>query len=797
MAREHLAGLASEKDGQTYWRYRLLEAEALLQLGETAEAGKTLEEPFPEGDGFDELRAVCHRLHAYLKRKQSKYEEALRWLHSAERFARQPGDAHELREVLAMRVSILTDAERPEAEALLLQLRADPGFDNEPYLRAGILINLTKVLVDTWRWEEAASALQEAESAARKVPNELMQATVWHNLAHAYFRLGDHESAFEFIEKALRVYESRGTVQPQVRIHGARGRMLLLLNRPAEAVPWFEKAVTLARQHQYRKDEREESIALASALLQAGNASDVARAASLIETVSQPGFVDVPLLPDDLDFIQIDRGLIAARTDSAKAIAIFNQLARSSARSESRWLAHIELARLHAGAANSRLSDRHFESALLEIAKSHASVQKDGFQISFLGRLMGFFEEYVARLLARAETAEALRVTEASRARVLTRDIGGGASARFSAQLQALRRYSNETGTVFLSYWISNWGSQVWVIARGVFETVSLAKADYRKLVAAHREQLEKQQDPLANGHHAGRQLFDLLVAPVAKFIPDGSRVVIVPGEHLHGLNFETLPVNGGKPRYWVDDVVLSVAPSLSALASDVPSAPPHRSLLLIGDPLPIGEDFPALPHASAEMNLVAKHFAAQPQRYEGALANRSAYLAGNPGSFSHIHFASHANANSTDPLDSAVILSPEGGSFSLYARDVMDKPIRAELVTLSGCRGAGTRSYSGEGLIGFAWAFLRAGSRGVIAGLWDVSDASTAQLMDALYQNLARGADPAAALRAAKLYLRRAGANYGKPFYWGPFQHYTRVLPKLEEQKSAGLLKRFAAEPH
>ena len=60
--------------------------------------------------------------------------------------------------------------------------------------------------------------------------------------------------------------------------------------------------------------------------------------------------------------------------------------------------------------------------------------------------------------------------------------------------------------------------------------------------------------------------------------------------------------------------------------------------------------------------------------------------------------------------------------------------------MTVSACRSAGERVYAGEGLVGFAWAFLRAGARRVVAGLWDVDDRSTADLMDAIYTRLAAG---------------------------------------------------------
>src|SRR4029077_5076976 len=98
-------------------------------------------------------------------------------------------------------------------------------------------------------------------------------------------------------------------------------------------------------------------------------------------------------------------------------------------------------------------------------------------------------------------------------------------------------------------------------------------------------------------------------------------------------------------------------------------------------------------------------------------------------------------------PLESAVILSPEGDSFKIYPRDVVKHPLHRSLVPISACNGAGTKSYAGEGLVGLSWAFLRAGAHNVIAGLWEVSNASTPQLMDQLYQGIHAGQDPAAAL--------------------------------------------------
>src|SRR5690606_29447149 len=108
-------------------------------------------------------------------------------------------------------------------------------------------------------------------------------------------------------------------------------------------------------------------------------------------------------------------------------------------------------------------------------------------------------------------------------------------------------------------------------------------------------------------------------------------------------------------------------------------------------------------------------------------------------------------------------------------ARDVAAMPLAADLVTVSACRSAGERAYAGEGLVGFAWAFLRAGSSRVVAGLWDVDDRSTAMLMDEVYARIAQGTPPPTALREAKLKLIEQG--FPKPYYWAPFQIFTVVL--------------------
>ena len=231
--------------------------------------------------------------------------------------------------------------------------------------------------------------------------------------------------------------------------------------------------------------------------------------------------------------------------------------------------------------------------------------------------------------------------------------------------------------------------------------------------------------------------------------------------------------------HYLLDDLTLVSAPSLAMLAAPQRVHDRGQRLLLLGNPISPSQDYPSLPLFGFEMTQVASHFGKeQTAVFAGQQATPAAYLSSNPAQYSYIHFVSHAIANRTNPLDSAIVLSrsaADENSFKLYARDIIDHPIDARLVTISACYGSGMRSYAGEGLVGLSWAFLRAGAQRVIGALWEVSDNSTPRLMDALYRSLEDGDSPAVSLRKAKLALLHSQGGYRLPYYWAPFQMYNR----------------------
>ena len=274
-----------------------------------------------------------------------------------------------------------------------------------------------------------------------------------------------------------------------------------------------------------------------------------------------------------------------------------------------------------------------------------------------------------------------------------------------------------------------------------------------------------------------GVALYRKLVEPAQGLLPKDGKVVIIPDGSLDNLNFETLLLGGPKPHYWIENATITNASSLRLLGNtQTGERAAERKLLLIGNIVAPNQRYPELPKAALQVESVARHFpASQRVVLTREQATPEAYAHSKLEQFSHIHFVAHGTASRMIPLDSAIVLSngsTRGDSFKLYAREIIRHSLRAGLVTISACYGAEGREYSGEGLVGLSWAFLKAGAHNVIAALWAASDASTERLMSTFYDELDKGATADRALRSAKLSLLR-DTNFRDPLYWAPFQLY------------------------
>jgi CHAT domain-containing protein len=447
----------------------------------------------------------------------------------------------------------------------------------------------------------------------------------------------------------------------------------------------------------------------------------------------------------------------------------------SDSDNELRWEAHAGLAKLLAASGQKVQAEKEFRRAIELVENASNGLKDTDHKLTFFSSLIKFYDNYVSFLIETGKPREALEIAERSRARILSERLERKTA---TAQVSApdLIKLAAALNSTLISYWLSPVKSYVWVIdSKGVQFRQLSPESEIRANVAAYNKYIQHSRDPVADHLLEGSALYRMLVEPVADLIPPGAQVIIVPDGSLHQLNFESLIVPKPVPHYWIEDVSVMVTPSLGQLTVGVPNRR-AESLLLIGNPKSPDPRFPDLPNAAGEIEQMAIQFpVAQRTVHSGENANPDTYREAIPNRFGFIHFAAHATANTESPLDSAVILSRKNESYRLYARDVVAMPITAELVSISACRGAGAKAFAGEGLVGFAWAFLSAGAQNVIAGLWDVEDGSTSRVMIQLYREIKEGRTPQQALRDAKLTLLHSDGAFAKPYYWAPFISYTR----------------------
>jgi CHAT domain-containing protein/Tfp pilus assembly protein PilF len=755
-----------------HWNYRMLSAEALAVQGRPQDALKLIDVALPDGPEFSALEARWKTARAGIFLRNRRTKEAGALLDEAQVLASRTGELSLLPKIENMRGQMLMQSN--SAEAAEREFRAALSHAEEHhdlYYQAAALNNLGYIRLRSFRYDEAIPYLERALVTAGRAGATMIESAANTNLAICASRLGDFDKALASLHRAVEIEERQGADSLLQASLGEIANTYVRSDQADKAIPYYRRALDLARLLSAESDASRWSGNLAAALIEARdwnqaevfNNASIALKEQLRDTASQ-------------NYSRLNAAEIAAgRQQFEVAGNLYEQTIRAATGNAAvLWEAHAGLGKLYTLTGNKRKASENFESAIRMIEDARGDLSAANFRISFLSRLIEFYQIYVDALVEQQDYDKALQIVESSRARVLWERLGRKGMPAASSRTSDYQAVAARSGAVLLSYWLAPERSFVWVVTPRTTQFFVLPpQPEIDSAILSHQTFIQNLRDPIDAEQIAGDRLFQMLLEPARHLIPQGSKVIIVPDGSLHSLNFETLPVAGALRHYWIEDVTVSVAPSLAS-PFGTKSLHRPRSVLLIGDPESTDPEFQALPFAGQEIRQVQGRLVSLEKTvYEGARAQPDTYRASRPESFSIIHFAAHASANRASPLDSAIVLSRGSGSSKLYARDIMDLPLNADLVTISSCRSAGARVYSGEGLVGFTWVFLQAGARNVIAGLWDVSDESTTMLMDSLYRGIAEGRQPPDALRLAKLDLIRSNGTFRKPFYWGPFQTY------------------------
>jgi CHAT domain-containing protein/tetratricopeptide (TPR) repeat protein len=693
--------------------------------------------------------------------------------------------------VLRARGVVDIDEDQLEAgKRALLQALSFARAHHDQFLEATTLLNLSWAALQNDLFDEAVDWSINAQRKALDLGAEDVAQAAAGNLGWAYFELGDHVRALELFLDAQRRAARLGDSRSRLKWLENIGYVYASEGNTTDATAAYLQALQLAKRNDNRDDIAITLEYLAFVSIDSGKLED---ADSYLDQLS-------PLIRSASDhwnelWADLARGRLAAlRRQDSQARALLRTVQQDPDSATSIKLeAGRQLALLEEAEGQATEADQTYQSTLATFEQARNQLKREDSRLPFLANATAIYDDYIHFLIEQDKPLQALAAADQSRARTLEEGLDPTATKRSPQPVRFdPRRIAKTTNSTLLFYRLGEKRSYLWSITPAKIAMFPLpSREQIAARIESYREALLDLRDPLESSNSDGQALYQMLVAPASAMIQPHKQVIFLNDGILSKLNFETLlvpgpsPISGHTPdssaqlHYLIDDLTLSSAPSLAMLAAAKPASGAQQRLLLIGNPVSPDRDFPTLPMFSSEMANIKSHFASdQLSVVAGPNATPAAYTAGQPERYSYLHFVSHAVANSSAPLDSAIILSKatgQEGGYKLYAREIIQHPIGAKLVTISACYGSGTRAYAGEGLVGLSWAFLRAGAHKVIGALWEVSDDSTPRLMDKLYQGLVSGESPAVALHNAKLSLLHSKTRFRIPFYWAPFQLYGR----------------------
>jgi len=346
--------------------------------------------------------------------------------------------------------------------------------------------------------------------------------------------------------------------------------------------------------------------------------------------------------------------------------------------------------------------------------------------------------------------------------------------------------------SVLLEYALGSQGSFVWTVSAAGVKCYRLAnravieKAARRLLDVTGRRSRDAGTEWTASAAVLSRMVLGPASAELG-----ARRLIVVADGVLQYVPWAALPGQDGLPLLRSHELVslpsASVVPLLRREVAARKAAP--RSAVIIADPVFSGDDpragsatgalptrFPRLPFTRFE---AAGIRSVLPNDAESLLdfdASKEAISDRRMKEFRMMHIASHTVLDVEHPELTAIVLSGinrHGGPVDGFLRlhEIYNMTLPMDLVVLSACQtGLGTE-LRGEGLNSLTRGFLYAGAARVIATLWRVDDAATAELMKRFYQGLYGPAPlrPAAALREAQLYVA-SQKRWADPFFWAGF---------------------------
>lgn len=276
-----------------------------------------------------------------------------------------------------------------------------------------------------------------------------------------------------------------------------------------------------------------------------------------------------------------------------------------------------------------------------------------------------------------------------------------------------------------------------------------------------------------------GYTLYQMLVGGIADQLNE--KVLIIGDGPFANFPFSSLPVNAEGSDYFGTRYRLSynISARLQQLMEEREITPTYHKVLAFS---PSGmnqtfasergqESLSSLQNTGSELDAIE---AMLPGTFYRETEATRENLLNEISLYEVIHLASHASADDNDGRLSYLVLNQDasGVSAPLYAVELAEQELDAELVVLSACETGSGSDHLSEGTLGLTHAFTAAGARSVISSRWSVDDRATSELMGHFYTHIKAGKPKDKALQRAQQDYRahHAGTYLDHPYYWSAF---------------------------
>lgn len=201
-------------------------------------------------------------------------------------------------------------------------------------------------------------------------------------------------------------------------------------------------------------------------------------------------------------------------------------------------------------------------------------------------------------------------------------------------------------------------------------------------------------------------------------------------------------------------------------------------------------EHLAQLPGGAREISVLDQTFSGK--SYVGPHVDEGTFKA-EATSANLLHLVTHGFIDDRAPMGSFLAFSPPGKAGQedgrLFAWELYDLDLRANLVVLSACNTAVGQLREGEGLMSLARGFHFAGVPSLLATFWAVQDQSTARLIEHFYPALAQGLGKDEALaQAQRTYLQTCEPLFAHPYFWAGLASIGDQQPLPDEPNGFGL---------